>query len=282
MKLKKIAILILVFNKLKETIECINSFLPSNQAIYVLNNGSDETIWRMIEENYRSNPNVTFFSSPINLGVSGGRNFLINNTEEPLLLMVDNDITIRNPTTWYSHFQSIFSEEVAFDAYSLNIFNKHENCFSKPVNLVKIANKVSIETSEDLITNSFPGGGSIVRREVFLERGLFDESLFVGFEDFEYALRSMLSPQGQLKVLRINSIELIHDHRVQKTKADKESVKVRYNENKIRNSYDSIVNKYHIEFDHSWEWWTKNQIADMNGKSFARKIKEKVSTFFKS
>ena len=275
----KIAILILFFNKLEETIACIESFLPSSQPIYLLNNGSDYSLWRALQKKFKLNKQVTLFHSDINLGVSAGRNYLIKNTSEPWLLIVDNDITSKEPTSWYSQILDYLKEDEVYDAYSLYIFNRHEDKYVKPIKVVQNARKITIETSEESVTNCFPGTGSVVNRKVFVAHGFFDESLFVGFEDFEYALRCMHSSLGQLKVLHINSIELIHDHRVQKTKADKKSVKIRYDENKIRESYTSIINKYQIEFDHNWEWWTRNQISDMNGKSFFARIKDKI--FFK-
>lgn len=37
-----VAVLVLFFNKLDQTKDCIRSFIPSGQMIYVLNNGSAE------------------------------------------------------------------------------------------------------------------------------------------------------------------------------------------------------------------------------------------------
>ena len=256
--------MILFFNKLEETIACIDSFLPSGQPIYLLNNGSNENFWHLLQQEYDSNLQVTLFYSSTNLGVSAGRNYLIRHTLEPWLLIVDNDITAKDPVQWYLQMNNVLNEAGGFDAYSLHIFNKHEDCFVSPINVVQNGKKITIETSEELLTNCFPGTGSVVNRNVFLTHGLFDESLFVGFEDYEYALRCMLSSQGALKVLHINQIVFIHDHQVQKSKEDREAVRMRYNENTIRESYNSIVNKYQIEFVHEWEWWTRNQLSEMN------------------
>ena len=243
---------------------CIDSFLPSGQPIYLLNNGSDENFWYLLQQKYNSNPQVTLFYSSTNLGVSAGRNYLIKNTTEPWLLIVDNDITAKEPAQWYWEMDNVLNEAVGLDAYSLHIFNKHEGNFVKPIKVFQNGKKITIETSEELLTNCFPGTGSVVNRNVFLTHGLFDETLFVGFEDYEYALRCMHSSAGALRVLHINQIVFIHDHQVQKSKADKEAVRMRYNEDKIMESYNSIINKYQIEFDHDWEWWTRNQLSLMN------------------
>lgn len=258
---------------------CIDSFLPSCQPIYLLNNGSGKNFWRLLQQKYDSNLQVTLFYSSTNLGVSAGRNYLLKNTSEPWVLIVDNDITAKEPAQWYRQMDNVLNEAGSFDAYSLHIFNKHEDNFVKPIKVVQNGKKITIETSEELLTNCFPGTGSVVNRNVFLTHGFFDESLFVGFEDYEYALRCMHSSQGALKVLHINQIVFIHDHQVQKSKADKEAVRMRYNENKIRESYNSIVNKYQIEFDHDWEWWTRNQVSEMN-RMFMPELKKWLKKLF--
>ena len=273
----KVAILILFFNKLTETIACIESFIPSQQYVYVLNNGSDKKLWKSLQEKYINKRQVKFFHSESNLGVSVGRNFLIEKTTEPWLLIVDNDIIIKDTQNWINKFHSILQENPALEVFTFHIYNIHEGAYAKPIKVVKHQRKVSIEDSGDLLTNCFPGTGSVIHRNVFNKHGLFDETLFVGFEDYEYALRCMNSASGELKVLHTKEIELLHDHRYQKRSIDKDAVKERYNEQRIKESYDSIVKKYDIEFEHDWQWWTKKQLTDMTGKSLVQKIKKGVN-----
>lgn len=273
----KIAVLILFFNKLTETIACIESFIPSQQSIYVLNNGSDKKLWKALQEKYSNNRQVIFFHSDTNLGVSVGRNYLIENTLEPWVLIVDNDIIIKDAQNWIFEFQTLLQENPALEVFTFHIYNVHEGHYVKPIRVVKHQRKVFIEDTDDLLTNCFPGTGSVIHRNVFSRHGLFDATLFVGFEDYEYALRCMNSPSGELKVLHTTEIELVHDHRFQKKNIDKNAVKERYNEQRIKESYNSIVKKYDVEFEHDWKWWTRKQVADMTGKTLFQKIKQRVA-----
>lgn len=269
---KDVAILILFFNKLSETVECIESFIPSQQHIYVLNNGSDDGLWKQLKHRFDNNSQITLFHSNSNLGIPIGRNYLIKNSTEPWVMIVDNDITAKFPKDWIKSFKQLLLDSPNFDVFTLRIYNVHEKAYVKPIKIVKTDRAISIETTKDNITNCFPCTGSVINRNVFRTNGLLDEDLFV-FEDYEYGIRCMHSEKGELKVYQADNIELVHDHRFQKTKVDKLAVRERYREERIRQSQQHIAEKYNIEFEHSWEWWTKKQVAEMAGKSVLGRIK---------
>ncbi|MDQ6814010.1 MAG: hypothetical protein M3040_09745 [Bacteroidota bacterium] len=86
----------------------------------------------------------------------------------------------------------------------------------------------------------------------------------------------MLSPQGELKVYHVENIEFIHDHKFQTARVDKAAVRARYSEERIRQSHNYIEEKFDVDFDHSWEWWSKKQVTEMAGKSPLGKIKDVV------
>ena len=272
-----VAVLIIFFNKLDQTIECIESFIPSQQSIYVLNNGSDKKLWKALQKKYSGNKQITLFHSDSNLGVAVGRNYLIQKTSEPWILIVDNDIIIKDDQNWIHKFHTLLKEYPVQEIFTFRIYNVHEQAYVKPIKVLKQQRSVSIEVTEELFTNCFPGTGSAIHRNVFDKYGLFDATLFVGFEDYEFALRCMNAPSGELKVLHTNEIELVHDHRFQKKNVDKDAVKERYNEQRIKESYNSIVKKYDIEFEHDWQWWTRKQVADMTGKTILGKIKQRIA-----
>lgn len=272
----QIAILILFFNKLHQTINCIQSFVPSCQPIYVLNNGSADNDWKTLTNRFNQNGNIKFFSSPENLGACVGRNYLIENSIEPWLLIVDNDVTVKQKKSWVSIFSDFLQKEPSAEIIHLNIFNKHENQYVNPVNVVKRGDIVSVEDSDDYITNCFPCTGTIVHRKIFQTYGLFDPNIFVGLEEYEYSLRAIFSGSGELKVYHLNVIELIHDHIYQTKRKDRDAVRVRYNEEMLKVNAKAITEKYNIRLDHDWEWWTKKQLADMTRNNLLYKMKKRI------
>jgi len=269
-------ILILFFNKVDQTISCVNSFLSSGQNIYVLNNGSDSEQLKKIQHVFKYEKNVFILDAGKNLGVSGGRNFLINYTRAPWLFSVDNDITINQKNDWLQNFQQYLLKYPKLKIISPLMYNVHEDAYSQQLKLKLEKKRMFIETGNFDETNCFPGGASIIHRSIFDSYGFFDESLFVGFEDYEFGLRAMLSSLGPLSVHHVGFIELFHDHQFQKKNKDKEAVRLRYSKDKIKQSYDSIVKKYDIEFDHDWSWWTRNQLSVMTEPKLLRKLKHRI------
>lgn len=272
-------IIILFFNKVDQTIECINSFLPSGQQIYVLNNGSDARQVNKLKKTFQDNPQVHLLDAGKNLGVSGGRNYLIRHTSAPWIFSVDNDIRIKAPEQWMQSFENFIIKHPEALVVSPLMYNVHEKAYSAGLNVKLENNRMYIESTNRVVTNCFPGGASIIHRSVFDNYGLFDEKMFVGFEDYEYALRAILSTFGPLQVYHLDTIELIHDHQYQQCRSDKEAVRQRYSNERMQASYDRLVEKYGIVFDHDWQWWTNTQVKMMTELPLLQKLKKQIRRF---
>ncbi|MCH6201345.1 FkbM family methyltransferase [Aquiflexum sp. LQ15W] len=259
----QIAILILFYNKVDQTISCINSFLPSGQDIYVLNNGSDPVQERRLRKSFEGNSKVHLLNAGSNLGPAGGRNYLISHTTQPWLFSVDNDILVSDENQWYSNFLLELKEFPSAEVFLPQLFNKHENAFADYFQMQIRNQKVYGVITSDIVINNFPAGAAIVSRSVYEKHGLYDENLFA-FEDFELAIRVLLkNKEASLKCYRLGSIQLIHDHKYQKSKIDKSTVLERYNQERMAQSFEYLVNKHNISFDHDWNIWTQLQVKKM-------------------
>ncbi len=267
-----IAVLIIFFNKIDETITCINSFLPSKIKIYVLNNGSDKKNWEILKYRYRNDSNFIFIHSNDNLGPSVGRNKLIEASKEEWLFFVDNDITIEPEDTWLESFNTFLTTNLSAKIICPRLFNVHENEFAHHPKFLKKNNEIFVSNNDEAFTNYFPSGASIIHRTIFLTHGLFDEKLF-GFEDYEYAIRLLVHSQQPLQVFNLSTVTLRHDHKFQVAKVDKGAVKARYDKEKLTNSFNWIEQKHQIKFDHNWQWWSNRQVENMVGKTFFVKVK---------
>jgi GT2 family glycosyltransferase len=273
----EIDIIILFYNKVDQTISCVNSFLSSGQRIYILNNGSDVAQLNKLKNTFEGISHVFILDAGKNLGVSGGRNYLLEKTNSPWIFSVDNDIVVQNNIGWIDDLESFCSLNPEVKIITPNLFNVHESDYSPQINVKIENNKLTLVTGDFPVSNCFPGGAVIVHRSIFENYGLFDEDMFVGFEDYEFALRALLSTKGPLEVYAFDNIKLIHDHQFQKKNKDKIAVRERYNEVRMKASYECLVNKYNIAFDHDWHWWTTNQLAIMTTPKLILRIKQKIS-----
>lgn len=242
----------------------------------MLNNGSDDAQLKKLKQSFKGNECVHIIDAGKNLGVSGGRNYLIQHTKAPWLFSVDNDITIRHQSEWVEFFKHFLGLNEGAKIVSPLLYNVHEQAYSLQLNISLNNSIMQVRTGDFPVSNCFPGGASLIHRSVFETYGLFDEGMFVGFEDYEFALRAILSKKGPLKVYPLDTFELVHDHRFQKSSKDKDAARQRYNEEIMKASYDRLVNKYGIEFDHDWRWWANNQLAVMTEPKLLRKIKKQI------
>jgi len=253
-----LAVCILFYEKLDQTIECIQSFLPSGVNIYILNNDSSSSARQALErfcDNYKQ---IKIFDSDVNLGVGVGRNYLATHTTEEWLLFVDSDITIKTPD-WLQKFAQHVLRYPDIEVFIPRLFNIHENRYVSYCSFRIRGWKIhGVEIINDL-TNTFPGGASFINRRLFDRLGLYDDKMFVGFEDYELCIRG-IRLGNPVKARLIHDIELVHDHRQAKKSEDKKAVLTRYDVRLHEASSNRITEKHNILFGSDWKNWVINQV----------------------
>lgn len=243
----KVCICILFFEKLLQTIECIESFLPSGVNIYVLNNGSSLASRESLGKFCESYKQVKIFDSSVNLGPAGGRNYLINHTHEEWLLFVDNDVSLKNKSKdIVKILQNHISSNKDIEVFMPDMHAAHTNSYAKPYSF-RVDGEFTFpdELITEDIVNTFRGGASFINRKLFDRVGLYDDRLFA-LEEFDLTLRALLLGMP-IRVKLIHDIELIHDHRGATKEVDKKAAEVRYNLETLDKCYSLIKSKHGIQ-----------------------------------
>ena len=253
-----LAVCILFYEKLDQTIECIQSFLPSGVNIYILNNDSSQTARQALGQFCDDYKRIKIFDSDVNLGVGVGRNYLVTHTSEEWLLFVDSDITVKTPD-WVQKFAQYIPQYPDIEVFIPGLFNVHENRYVSYCSFRIRGWKIhGVEITNDL-TNTFPGGASFINRKLFDRLGLYDDKMFVGFEDYELCIRGIRLGEP-VKARLIHDIELVHDHRQAKKSEDKNAVLTRYDVHLHEASANRITEKHNIIFGSDWKNWVTNQV----------------------
>jgi GT2 family glycosyltransferase/glycosyltransferase involved in cell wall biosynthesis len=263
---EELVICILFFNKVDQTIDCIRSFAAADVAINVYDNGSEPGARVCLDEAVRMLPRVTVHGEGKNFGVSGGRNRQISATTQPWLFFVDNDITV-STSDWLLRMALAIRSRPAAEVFVPRMYNKHDGSWGGLADfVVDSGGNCTFVASERPYGNAFPGGASVISRSLFERCGLYDEDLFVGFEDFELAIRAWKKGRPVL-VARCDGIELIHDHQVSTSIHDKAAAKVRYDVKRITHSHRCIEEKHRVLLDPNFSNWLQEQIAQVTGEA---------------
>ncbi len=261
----QLAVCLLFYNKVDQTMECVSSFLGAGVKIYVLDNGSEANALGTLKERFVDRPEVEIISAGQNLGVAGGRNRLIRLSREPWLFFIDNDITVAT-SDWLPRIAVWINRVPGADVLIPRLFNKHEGLWGELADfIVDEKGRCAFLSTPSEFANSFPGGASVVRRGVFDEIGLYDEELFVGFEDFELAIRAWKMGRPLL-ARRVPDVELIHDHRVSHRDADLQSTLIRYDVGHITRSHAVVRRKHGVLLDPNFKQWLEEQVRQITGE----------------
>lgn len=253
-----VAICILFYEKVTQTIECIQSFLPSSVPIIVCNNGSSAESRQALLDFIRPYPQIQYLEAPSNLGVSGGRNRIIQSSTAPWLFFVDNDITVQTHD-WQHKFQRHLGRIPEAEVFIPQLYNVFERTYTPHRNLEVNAGQVSFgKRAHGHSLNLFPGGASLVKRALFERLGFYDERMFVNFEDYELCLRGVISGHP-VRAYHIDDILLRHDHRRVANESDRAYVAIRYDHDRTQASAQRIFEKYHLRIKDDAATWSKTQ-----------------------
>jgi len=261
------AVLVLFYEKPEQTLDCLASFLPSGAPLHVLNNGSSREATRRVAAFAAKHPSIHLWTSDRNLGVSGGRNELIRRSAEEWLFFVDNDAVV-TAAGWRDRLAAHAAGNPDAEAFVPSIYNVHAKSAEKWGDVV-IKDGVLTQIAKPAPETNIFGGTAIVRRSLFDRLGLFDDAMFVGFEDLEIAVRAIRAG-APIRARHADDITLVHDHRRARTLGDRRAVEDRYRKDEIRHSYEHLVTKYGLVWDHQWERWITAERGRMLGGAVAR------------
>lgn len=101
---KNVCFLILHYQTIEDTKECINSILANinyeNYNVIVVDNGSPNGTGRKLTELYKNNPKVKIIISENNLGFARGNNlgfkYIKNNFDSDFIVMINNDTIMQD------------------------------------------------------------------------------------------------------------------------------------------------------------------------------------------
>jgi len=204
---------VLNFNGLKDTIECIRSLKKCHSGPYKLNivvvdNGSDDkNVASLSQVN-----DITLIRNNRNLGYSGGNNVGIKyalGKNSDLIILLNNDIIVDQNLLQYLAKASRGGDLIAPKIYFEKGFEFHKDLYKKE-DLGKViwyaGGKIDWQNiggihigvdevdrgqfSKGLETDFATGACMLVKSEVFKKIGYFDEKYFLYLEDLDFCVRA--------------------------------------------------------------------------------------------
>jgi len=215
----KTSIIILNWNGLQDTLECLASLknvTHANYEVIVVDNNSSGNDVEVIEEKYGDFIQKVIINEK-NLGFSGGNNIGIKNAlqDNPDYILLLNNDTVVEPDFLTKMIEESGNEKPGIITPMITYFDDKEKIWSAGGSISKIKASGFTFGHNDYFKNhiynkycTFASGCCmLVKREVIEKVGLLDEDYFLYLEDTDYCQRVV---DAGYKLLYVGSSRIYH------------------------------------------------------------------------
>ena len=222
--MNKIAIIIITYNRpadmlaLAMNIEKLSSKKELLEEVIIVNNNSTES-YDAVKSFIQEHPSTPFkfIESKENLGVSRGRNFAIEQSKAPILVLIDDDAEFQDVDVLECINNSV-NENPNAGILAMKILYFQNSQFQLNAFPHKSFEKRNHLQSFD--TYYFAGCGNIIVKEAFDKAGPFPTDFFYGMEEYDLSYRVL---DAGYTIKYIANIVLLHKESPEgrQTKSDK-------------------------------------------------------------
>ena len=194
------------------------------EEVLIVNNASTMD-YSMLREFISTVPHINFryIDSPENLGVARGRNYAIEQSSAPFLIMLDDDAEMGNKDCLVNLVDEFSKKEgkrkVAVISFKVLYFQTSE----MQVNAFPHKQFERYKDKHHFLTYYYAGGAHAIRKEVFDQLGKYPEDFFYGMEEYDLGYRIV---EAGYSIVYSDRIVMLHKESPQgrKTKKEKQAM----------------------------------------------------------
>ena len=298
---ENLTIVMLSFNRADSTIYLLESIKKHLKnflgKIIIADNGSTSKELKKIQKYINgSKLDIELICFDRNYGVAGGRNKAVKYVKTDWIMNLDNDIYfINNPLEEIQKSISILgvkflnlpllSEDkktIFSNGGSLYVDYSDEGTIIGGGSMFEqVKHNKDYKLLPSISTFLF-GGASVIDKKTFLECGMFDDNMFIGFEDLDFSIT--IFNKG-LKIGNCPKFSLVHNHVISTGKDSLEYEKVRFSHGILKESalyfekkrgfkvWNANVEKWILERQKDLNIISKNELKKVDLLESGRKKK---------
>lgn len=245
--MKPISIIIITYNRpddmlaLLQNITQLDDINELLEEVLIVNNASTSN-YRGVKEYINATPSVPFkyINAVENLGVSKGRNYAIQQSSAPILMLLDDDAVLQNKDC-LKQLVNVFENNntehpkaiVSFKVLYYDTLEMQKNALPHK-QFDKYKNKSFFETYY------YAGGAHAIKRSVIKEIGLYAEDFFYGMEEYDLSYRVL---EAGYSIIYTDKIIMLHKESPQGRVASKEKLQMMWI-NKTKVAWRYLPKKY--------------------------------------
>lgn len=241
--MKPLDLLIITYNRPEDTLALLQSIANQKDAqqylneVFLLNNASSVS-YRVVEDFIENNIHlpIKYILHYENLGVAGGRNFLIKKAQATYLFFLDDDVVFDDE--YAVENAALLFKEQRYIENNTGIITCDIRYFSDRSRQVSAFPHKDLKAYKDkdwFLTYYFTGAAHIIKNEVFAQTGLYPPDFFYGMEEYDLSYRAInagftLSYDNRILILHKESKEgrVSNNHKTGMMWCNKSKVAWRY------------------------------------------------------
>jgi len=200
----KIPIIILNWNGIEDTLECMESIFAqtyTDYIVYLLDNGSEGDDVTILKGKYGTNPKVQLVLEPKNHGFTLGNNlileeYILPNPDYEYVILLNNDTTVSD--NWLENLlrsaQTHHADMIACKMVNYYDRKRMDNAGHKMLNTAEVIPLGYAESVEEWNTPhenmGACAGAALYSVPMLCDIGIFDEYFNTGYEDAELGIRA--------------------------------------------------------------------------------------------
>ncbi len=268
--MKPIGFIIITYNRCADALELLQNIAQLQDADHLLqevimvNNASSDD-YTPVKEYILEQEGVwpfQYYDAPGNLGVAKGRNYALERSSAPYLVMIDDDAILQNKgclLNLLQEFETSNTERpkaiVSFKVLYYDTLQMQQNALPHK----------QFEKYKDLPffeTYYYAGGAHAIRREVFDRVGKYPEDFFYGMEEYDLAFRIL---DAGYSIVYSDKIVMLHKESPLGRKPKEEKLRMMW-VNKCKVAWKYLPKKYFYSTAFMWGlFYLKNTGWDFQG-----------------
>ncbi|WP_121355475.1 glycosyltransferase family 2 protein [Flavisolibacter nicotianae] len=194
--MKPIAFIIITYNRPDDTLELLQNIASMEKAgelleeVILVNNASTAD-YSVVERYIADNRHLPFryYNAGENLGVARGRNFAIDKSSAPILIMLDDDAVLQNKDALIRLLEEFEKKDTSRPKAIVSFKVLYYDTLEMQKNALPHKQFDQYKDKAFFETYYYAGGAHAIRREALEKVGNYPTDFFYGMEEYDLSYR---------------------------------------------------------------------------------------------
>jgi Predicted glycosyltransferases len=245
--LKPIGFIIITYNRRNDLLELLKNISGLDGAtelleeVIVVNNASTEDYSQV--KNYIGEQDripFRYYDAPENLGVARGRNYALQKSSAPVLIMLDDDAVLQNNNCLYNLLGEFEATDTEREKAVISFKVLYYGSLQMQKNALPHKHFEEYKDKSFFETYYYAGGAHAIRRKILDEIGRYPENFFYGMEEYDLSYRIL---NAGYSIVYSDNIVMLHKESPLGRKPKEEKLRMMW-VNKVMVAYKYLPKRY--------------------------------------